>query len=146
MFDLLQVAAKLIIIAGVMLFALFASLRVWRADLDLRQLLSPRRAVKRSVGESLSWLPTREKDALYQHDKVAARIAGAQVDEEQRQILFDEIYESDALDLGSEFEFQKWKLRFQSADTMTMLNAAAPHKGRTITKATCKITGDRRPM
>lgn len=69
-----------------------------------------------------------------------------QVDEKQGQILFDEIYESNALDLASEFEFQKWKLRFQSADTMTMLNVGAPQKGRTITKAMCKITGDRRSL
>jgi hypothetical protein len=146
MVDLLQVAAKLIIIASVMLVAVFASVRVWRADLDLRQLLSPRRAVEKSVGESLSWLPTREKDALYQKGAVAARVTGAHVDEEKAQIKFDEISQSNSLDLATEFEFQKWTLQFQSADTLTMLNVAAPQKGRIITQAVCRITGDRRSM
>src|SRR5206468_6009012 len=128
------VLTKLLIIAAILIVALFTIVRVWRADLDLRSLISPARAVRTSVDDKLSWLPTRDRNALYQGGNLAARVSGVRVDETNKRIEFEEIYESNPLDLGAEFEFQKWRLHFDSADTVTMLNALAPQKGRTLAK------------
>jgi hypothetical protein len=49
---MIEFLAKGIIIASILLVAVLASVRVWRADLDLRRLLSPRRAVESSVESS----------------------------------------------------------------------------------------------
>jgi hypothetical protein len=143
MFGILQIVVKVVIIAVIVLVAIVASLKIWRFDLDLGQLFSPRRAVEKSVEQKLSWLPTREKESLYQNKQIVARIVGASVKEGEGQIHFEEIYESERLDLGSEFEFQKYRLRFRSAETLTMVDSAAPQKGRIITEAVCEIIGVR---
>ena len=143
LFGFLQIVVKTVIIAAIILFAVVASLRVWRTDLDLRRLFSPKRALESSVEERLSWLPAREKDALYQNGKIVARIIDAAVRESEAKVFFEEIYKSNELDLGSEFEFQKYRLRFRSAETLTMINTSSPQKGRIITKAVCEIIGER---
>ncbi len=143
MFDVLQIIVKVAIIAGILLVAGFGVFRVWRADLDLGRLLNPKRAVQSSVEKKLSWLPTRDRDALYQDGQIVARVRGARVEESESEVRFEKVYKSNDLDLEAEFQFQKWRLRFRSADTLTMLNTAAPQEGRTITKAVCEITGDR---
>jgi len=140
---MLQVFVKLVIIAVFLLVAVVASLRVWRADLDLRKLLSPRRAIESSVDERTSWLPTRDKDALYQGGNLVARVTNPTVDEARSQIRFDEIYQSKALDTGQEFEFRSWRAKIQSVDSLIGLSSAAPEKGQILTKVVCEITGSR---
>lgn len=141
MFELLQIISKLVIIGAIVILAILLSLRVWRADLDLRQILNPKRAIESTVEKRLTWLPTREKDALYQGGRILARVSGAVIDEAKSTVRFDEIYNSNELNLGAEFEFQKWRLRFRSAESVTMVLASAPQKGRIIEKAVCEIAG-----
>jgi hypothetical protein len=143
LFGFLQVVAKTVIIAAIILVAVVASLRVWRTDLDLRRLFSPKRALESSVEEKLSWLPAREKDALYQNGKIVARIIDATVRESKAEVFFEEIYKSNELSIDSEFEFQKYRLRLRSAETLNMFNSSSPQKGRIITKAVCEIIGER---
>jgi hypothetical protein len=143
LFEFLQIVVKTVIIAAIILVAVVASLRVWRTDLDLGQLFSPKRALESSVEDKLSWLPAREKDALYQNGQIVARIINANVRENEAKVFFEEIYKSNDLDLGSEFEFQKYRLRFQSAETLTMINVSSPQKGRIIEKAACEIISER---
>jgi hypothetical protein len=82
MFEIIQVGAKLMIIAAILLVAGFASLRVWRADIDLRQLISPSRAVSRSADDSIKWLPTRDSNALYQNSQIVGIVDGVTADEQ----------------------------------------------------------------
>ncbi len=146
MLDLLQIVTKVVIIAALVLVAILASIRVWRADLDLDKLFSPRRAVESSVDEKLSWLPTRENNALYQNGELVARVERPVVDEAQRSVQFAEIFQAHNLNLETEFEFQKWRLKFKSAEMLIGLDASAPHKGRMILKAVCEIAGIRNPL
>jgi hypothetical protein len=146
MFDILQIAVKLLIISFFVVLALIASLRVWRAELDLRQLLSPRRALEGSVADKLAWLPTRDAGGLYQGGEVVAKVSGSKVDEDKHVVLFDEVYESNSLKLDEEFEFQKWRLRFKSADKIDGLNSSQPQKGRIMSKVLCTIIGPRSPL
>lgn len=143
MFDFLQITTKITIIGVIAIVAIIGALRVWRADLDLRQLVSPSRAVEKSVKSSLDWLPTRESSALYQDLKLAARVSGARVDEATNLVEFEEIYQSSDLDLNREFEFQKWRLRFKGADMIVGLDSSAPQKGQIVSKAVCTIIGTR---
>jgi len=145
MYELIQIGSKVIIIAVILIIAIFTSYKVWKADLDINKLLNPRRAVEQSVDNKLSWLPTRETEAIYQNDNIVARIKGEKINLEDGIIEFDEIYQSNTLDLGSEFEFQKWKLRLFQAESMIGLNPSRSQDGRIIQKAKCKIAGERRP-
>lgn len=143
MYEVIQIGTKLIIIVTIVLIAAFASFKVWKADLDLSKLFSPSRIFKQSVDDRLSWLPTREKNTIYQSEDIVGKVTGASVDEEKSIIEFQEISQSADLDLESEFEFQKWKLRFQHAET-TGFDTSRPQDGRLLFKVTCKIVGERR--
>jgi len=149
-FDLVQILAKLIIIAGIVLAALYASVHVWHADIDLRSLASPVRALKDAVDEQLGWLPTREKDALYLGGKIIGRVFGdAVVDESSKQIVLPEIYDAEGVSTllaGSEFEFQKWRLKLRSTVQLNMLETGAPRKPPRMLKVRCQILGTRSPL
>lgn len=143
MYEVIQIGAKLIIIVAIVLIAAFASFKVWKADLDLSKLFSPSRIFKQSVDDRLFWLPTRERNTIYQSEDIVGKVTGASVDEEKSIIEFQEISQSADLDLESEFEFQKWKLRFQHAETIGF-DTSRPQDGRLLFKVTCKIVGERR--
>jgi hypothetical protein len=87
--------------------------------------------------------PAREADALYQRETIVARVSGVTVEESQAMILFQEIYNSNLLDLASEFEFQDWRLQFHGAEAIIGLDTSQPDKGRIITNAICEIIGSR---
>ncbi len=109
MYEVAQYTVKIIIIAATLLVAVIVSLRVWRAELDLRELLSPGRMLKRSVDASIDWLPKRELDGIYQTGKIVARVSGVKIDQGNHKIFFEEVYNSQTLNLGAEFEFQKFR-------------------------------------
>jgi hypothetical protein len=54
MYEAAQLIVKLIFISAIVIAAVIFSVRVWRADLDLRALFSPRRMIERSVDSTLS--------------------------------------------------------------------------------------------
>ena len=143
MYEAAQLVVKLIIVTATVLVAVIVCIRVWRADLDLRALLSPQRMIERSVDSTLSLLPQREIDAIYQNNVLVARVVGPTRDDANQRLLFQEIFESNGLDLSREFEFQKWRLKFLGAETMAMLDASRPQKGRVIEAAVCQILGRR---
>lgn len=130
MYDFFQIGAKLIIIAAIFIIAVYSTLRVWRMDLDLWRLLSPGELLERGAGDQLSWLPSREQDAIYQTGKLVARVSEPKVDEAHATINFSEIYNSNPLDENSEFEFGRWRLKLRSYRLMVGLNVSAPQKGR----------------
>jgi len=143
MYEVAQYTVKIIIIAATLLVAVIVCVRVWRAELDLRELLSPGRMLKRSVDASIDWLPKRELDAIYQTGKIVARVSGVKIDQGNHKIFFEEVYKSQTLNLGAEFEFQKWRLEFLGAESITSLDTSQPQKGQIITQAVCNLSGTR---
>lgn len=141
MFELLQIIVKCIVIVSIILVAFFAVVKVWRADLDLRHLCSPRKMVEQAANEKLSWLPTRENDAIYQNGRIVGRIMGDAVNDDI--ISFSEIYQCNEFDFNSEFEFRKWRLRLDRIDEMIMNDSSASHKGKIMRGISCKIVGER---
>lgn len=143
MYEIIQVAVKIIIIAAFFLMAGFASLRVWRAEIDLRQLINPARVVDRSIGDAVDWIPTRDPDKLYQNGKVVGVVHGVVVDEAKRTISFEKVDRALNLDVSKEFEYQKWSVRHKREDTVAEIGGLAMEQNRVFGNMVCEIVGTR---
>jgi hypothetical protein len=143
MYEIIQVAVKVIIIAALFLIAGFASLRVWRAQIDLRQLINPRRVVDQSVRDAVDWIPTRDPDKLYQNGKIVGVVHGVVVDEAKRTISFEKVDRALNLDVNKEFEYQKWRLRHKGEDTVAEIGGLAMEQNRVFGNMVCEILGTR---
>lgn len=87
--------------------------------------------------------PGREEDAIYQGDRIVARVLDAEVDLEAKEIRFGEIYQSDDLLLSEECEFQKYRILIQHIAFASRIDRSAPHKGRVFKGATADLLGYR---
>jgi len=143
MHEVLQVASKIVIIAAIFMVAGFTALRVWRAEIDLQQLINPRGAVDRSVGSTLDWIPTRDPDKLYQHGEAVAIVSDATVDKKNRTVTFQKVNKALKLDRGKEFEFQKWRLRYERADGEVRMRGRSVDEDQAFVNMICEITGTR---
>jgi len=143
MYEIIQVAVKVIIIAALFLIAGFTSLRVWRAQIDLRQLISPRRVVDQSVRDAVDWIPTRDPDKLYQNGKIVGVVHGVVVDEAKRTISFEKVDRALNLDVSKEFEYQKWRVRHKGEDTVAEIGGLAMEQNRVFGNMVCEILGTR---
>ena len=84
-----------------------------------------------------------EEDAIYQNGKIAARVAGADVRWDAREIHFAEINSSDDLMLPEECEFQKYRLIIQRIEYASRLDKTAPEKGRVLKGVVAEVLGYR---
>lgn len=98
-------------------------------------------------GESFSAQPrpgvVREPDALYQKNRVVARVVEAEVNEAGKEVRFGEIYDSDDLLIPEDCEFQKYIIQIQTIDYASRIDKAAAHKGRVLRGVTAAIVGYR---
>ena len=85
----------------------------------------------------------REPDAIYQNNRLVARVADAQVDLETKEIRFAEVYNSDDLLLPEECEFQKYRILIQRIADATKVGKKEPHKGRILRGVTADLLGHR---
>ena len=143
MYEVFQIIAKVIIISAILLIAGFAALRVWRADIDLGQLINPRRAVDRSASEAVDWLPTRDPTKIYQDGHVVGNVYGANVNEEAGSIIFKKVDKAVNLDLKKEFEYQKWSVRYKEAGSSAEIGGLAMQANRVFGNMVCEIIGRR---
>ena len=143
MYEIFQIIAKVVIISAILLIAGFAALRVWRADIDLGQLINPRRAVDRSASEAVDWLPTRDPTKIYQDGQVVGSVYGANINEEAGIITFEKVDKAIDLDLKKEFEFQKWCIRYKKAGTSGKIGGLAMNTNLVFGNMECEIIGRR---
>jgi hypothetical protein len=85
----------------------------------------------------------REGDAIYQGNRVVARVADPEVNWEAREIHFAEIYNSDCLLLADECEFQKYRIMIQRVAFASRIDKEAPEKGRVLRGVLAEILGYR---
>ena len=85
----------------------------------------------------------RDDDAIYQDGRVVARVTGAVVDWDSKEIRFAEIANSDELVLPEECEFQKYKIMVQRIGYASKVDKAALHKGRVLREVVAEILGYR---
>ncbi len=89
--------------------------------------------------------PTRERetDAIYQRDRVVARVLDAEVNLEAKEIRFGEVYSSDELILPDECEYQIYKIYVQKIATAYRGDRELRHKGRILKEVIAEILGYR---
>lgn len=134
---------KLIVTIVIAVPVIWGIVKIWQRDIDVGRFLNVTKTIDESANKRISWIPEREADAIYQNDKLVAKVSGALVDEANGIVTFDEIYQSNDLNSNEIFEFRKWRLRLKSADALIGLSATAPQKGQIIERAICKIEGTR---
>ncbi len=83
----------------------------------------------------------READAVYQEDRLVARVIDPEVDLEAKQVRFGELFQSDMLLLPEECEFQKYRILVQKIADATKLDRNAPDKGRILRGVSADIVG-----
>jgi len=143
MYEIIQVAVKIIFIAAALLMAGFVSLRVWRAEIDLRQLMNPRRVVDRSIDDAVDWIPTRDPHKLYQNGKVVGVVQGVVMDEAKRTISFEKVDRALNLDVSKEFEYQKWRVQHKGQGMVGDIGGLAMEQNRVFGNMVCEIVGTR---
>ncbi len=83
----------------------------------------------------------READAVYQENRLVARVIDPEVDLEAKQVRFGELFQSDMLLLPEECEFQKYRILVQKIADATKLDRNAPDKGRILRGVSADIVG-----
>ena len=96
-----------------------------------------------SVGASGPPAKAREADAIYQSDRVVARVIEPEVDLEAKEIRFSEIYQSDELLLPEECEFQNYRILIQRIGYASKAEKHAVDKGRILRGVTADVLGYR---
>jgi hypothetical protein len=83
----------------------------------------------------------REKDALYQGGRIAARVAETEIDLDAKEVRFGEIYNSDDLLIPDECEFQQYRILIQRIAYATKIQKGEEHKGRVLRGVRCDLLG-----
>ena len=85
----------------------------------------------------------REQDAIYQNDRLVARVTAPQVDQNGKEVCFEELYNSEYLVLADECEYQKYKIIVRRIEYASKVNKEEPHKGRILRGVAAEILGYR---
>jgi hypothetical protein len=85
----------------------------------------------------------RVDDAIYQGNKLVARVVDPAIDTEAHEIRFNEINQSDELVLPDECEFQKFRIMIRRIEFASRVDKSAPEKGRVLRGVTAEILGYR---
>ncbi len=85
----------------------------------------------------------REQDALYQGNRIVARVRDLEVDMEAKELRIVEIYNSDHLMIPEECEYQHYRILIQRIADATKVDKTAVHKGRILKGVCADILGYR---
>jgi hypothetical protein len=96
-----------------------------------------------SVGAPTARPASYEENAIYQDGKIVARVEGAEVRWDTREVHFAEINNSDDLMLPEECDFQKYRLMIQRIEYAARTDKTAPEKGRVLRGVVAEILGHR---
>ena len=85
----------------------------------------------------------RQPDALYQNNRIVARVIDVRVHADTREICFGEVSNSDELLLPEDCEFQNYRILVQHIDFASKEERGAAHKGRVLRGVVAEILGYR---
>ncbi len=85
----------------------------------------------------------RQDDAIYQDNKLVARVVGAEINAEDREINFRELRNSDFLLLPDECQFQKYRIMIQRVEYASRGDKERPEDGRVLRGVVAEILGYR---
>ncbi len=138
----MQIALKIVFSLIIVGLSIWALRWLWLRDIDVQQLLRPDKAIIRKMEETMKkMVPVREEDALYQGNRIVARVEGATVDKVNKVVSFREIHHSGNMDLSEPVVFQKYKLELRHIDTLINLDVSAPEKGRILRGVRFELLG-----
>lgn len=83
------------------------------------------------------------EDAVYQRDRMVARVSDAQVDADSREIHFREIYDSDDLMLPDECEFRNYRILIRKIEYAARADKQSLNTGRVLKEVVAEILGYR---
>jgi len=95
--------------------------------------------LEKQIKKRIDIIATREQDAIYQNDKIVARLGNGEFKKENKTIYFNQLEYSNELNLDEIFEFQKYILQFISYKAMIQLDSSQSHKGRILKGVSCRI-------
>jgi hypothetical protein len=99
------------------------------------------RASNTPIGERDSSTVRREPNAVYQGERVVARVLNAEVDLKAKEVRFEELYESDYLLLPEECDYQSYKIMVQRVAYATKAPAGTAQRGRLLKGVVADILG-----
>jgi hypothetical protein len=108
-------------------------LRLWKTP-------TPERSKADVASPPLS-LAERENDALYQKNRLVARVSGVRVDEAGQKLYCDEIHNSDLLVLADECEYEHYRIVIRKVEHAAKSDPKVPHKGRVLRGIEADIVG-----
>lgn len=85
----------------------------------------------------------READAIYQNERVVARVLEPEIDEAGKELRFGEIYQSEDLLLPDECEFGKYIILVRRVLSATKVDKDSVGKGRILRGVVAEIKGYR---
>ena len=83
----------------------------------------------------------RDSGSIYQDGRMVARVVEPEIDLEEKQIRFGEIYASDDLLLPEECEFRKYRIMIQTITWAAKIDRAKPGKGRVLKGVVADLLG-----
>jgi hypothetical protein len=143
---MLQLLGKLILTIALLgsaavLFA--ATIRVWRGDIST-EWLNPLTRFRQEVQRRTEAF-VREQDAIYQGEKIVARVRGpVTIDADRRVVRFTMIFRAETFDIHTPFTYGAYRLRLKGnpdVDAGTNFTESGEATGRTLEGVTCDITG-----
>jgi len=84
-----------------------------------------------------------EADAIYQKNKIVARVVEPEIRAGTKEVHFGEINDSEYLLLPEECEFQKYRLLIQRIEYASRIDKQYPGKGRILRGVVAEILGYR---
>jgi hypothetical protein len=135
-----------LLLLPLILAALGAALVVLGLTILFRRNRQPVNPPSNSPEKKAAPAPTpveRRDDAIYQENRLVARVVGPELNPEAREFHFQEIHNSDDLMLPDECEFQKYRLLIQRVGYATWIDRDAPENGRVLRGVVAEILGYR---
>ena len=83
----------------------------------------------------------RDQDAIYQGNRIVARVLALEIDLDAKELRMGEIYNSDEFMIPEECEFRQYRILVQRIAYATKVDKAEPHKGRILRGVTADILG-----
>lgn len=85
----------------------------------------------------------REDDAIYQDNRLVARVLEPQINSDAKEIRFAEVFNSDTLLLPDDCEYQRYRIVVRKIGYASKVEKESAHKGRILREVTAEILGYR---
>ncbi len=109
---------------------------MWKSHIDVRE------TVVNFFKNKVEWISTRQENAIYQNNKLVGNISG-DVKEEGEKYIFDELYDTELLDINQPFEYKRNKYKITHIQIISG-SASTPRTQRSsvLKGVTCEKTSN----